>query len=116
MKINAPDLHRSMIAAGSSRKKAEEQISKVTDGEVVVAYINSPSSVIISSNAQAIDQLLGLLKEEGIVAKMLQLDTSYRSHHMQLVAKEYYEILADVTALKAAGDCTMHSSVTGALI
>lgn len=116
MKINSPDLDGSMMAAGLSREKAEEWISKVTAGEVVVACINSPSSVTISGDARGIDQLLGLLIEEGIFARKLKVDTAYHSPHMQEVAQDYYEVLADVTTLKTAGDCTMHSSVTGAVI
>lgn len=116
LKTIAPDLDGSMMAAGLSHEKAEEWISKVTDGEVVVACINSPFSVTISGDAQGIDQLLGLLKEEGIFARKLQVDTAYHSPHMQVVAQDYYEVLADVTTLKPAGDCTMHSSTTGALI
>lgn len=116
LKINAPNLDGSMMAAGLSRENAEEWISKVTDGEIVVACINSPSSVTISGDSQGIDQMLCFLKEEGIFARRLQIDTAYHSHHMELVAQEYYELLSDISPLKPVGGCTMHSSVTSTSI
>jgi len=116
LKTIAPDLDGAMMAAGLSSEKAEEWITKVTDGEVVVACINSPSSVTISGDAEGIDQLLRLLKAESIFARKLQVDTAYHSPHMQIVAQDYYEVLADVTTLKPVDDCIMHSSTTGALI
>ena len=116
MKAGAPDMDGSMMAAGLSREKAEEWISRVTKGEVVVACINSPSSVTISGDTSGIDQLLGLLKEENIFARKLQVDTAYHSPHMQIVAQDYYDLLADVVPLDASSACTMHSSVTGSVI
>ena len=116
IKIRAPELDGSMMAAGLSHKEAEKWISKLTDGEVVVACVNSPSSITISGDAQDIDQLLGLLKEEGIFARRLKVDTAYHSPHMQVVAHDYYEQLSDITPLETSDGCTMHSSVTGTSI
>ena len=113
MKQNAPDIDGSMMAAGLSREQAEDWIAKVTEGEVVVACINSPSSVTLSGDTTGIDQLLGMLKEASIFARKLQVDTAYHSPHMQTVAQEYYELLADVTTQETTGECKMHSSVTG---
>ncbi len=116
MKINAPNLNGSMMAAGMSPEQAEEWFSKVTEGQLVVACINSPTSITISGDTAGIDQLLGLLKEAGIFARKLLVDTAYHSPHMQTVAQDYYELLSDITPLAAAGSTTMHSSVTGTLI
>ena len=116
MKINAPDIDGSMMAAGLSPKMAEKRISKVTKGELVVACINSPTSVTISGDTPAIDQLLGILKEEGIFARKLQVDIAYHSPHMQVIAQDYYDLLSNITPLDASGNCTMHSSVTGSVI
>ena len=116
MKINSPDIDGSMMAAGLSPEDATQWISKVTEGVLVVACINSPSSVTISGDSPAIDQLLGMLKEEGVFARKLQVDIAYHSPHMQLVAQDYYDLLASVTPMDTSGDCTMHSSVTGNII
>jgi acyl transferase domain-containing protein len=116
MKKTSPHLNGSMMAAGLSPETAEEWIAKVTEGELVVACVNSPSSVTISGDTSGIDQLLGLLQQAGVFARKLQVDTAYHSPHMQTVAREYYELLADLVPLDGSGDCTMHSSVVGSII
>jgi acyl transferase domain-containing protein len=112
MKIDNPDLDGSMMAAGLSPEKAEEWVAKV-DKEVVVACINSPSSVTLSGDTAGIDQLLEMLQKAGVFARKLQVDTAYHSPHMQSVAQEYYETLSDVTPMDSSKSCTMHSSVYG---
>ncbi|KAF2639734.1 putative polyketide synthase [Massarina eburnea CBS 473.64] len=116
MKANSPDVDGSMMAAGLSPEKAEEWISKVTAGELVVACINSPTSVTISGDTPGIEQLLALLQDEKIFARKLQVDTAYHSPHMQAVAQDYYELLADIVPQEPRADCTMHSSVIGSII
>ena len=116
MKTSSPDLDGSMMAVGLSPEKAEEWISQVTEGVLVVACINSPTSVTISGDTAGIEQLLGLLQDAGVFARKLQVDTAYHSHHMQTVAQDYYMLLADLVPLTPNGDCTMHSSVEGSII
>ncbi|PVH97124.1 putative polyketide synthase [Periconia macrospinosa] len=116
MKANSPDVDGSMMAVGLSPEKAEAWISKVTAGELVVACINSPTSVTISGDTPGIEQLLELLQAENIFARKLQVDTAYHSPHMQAVAQDYYELLADIVPKTPTGDCTMHSSVIGEII
>lgn len=116
MKVTAPELEGSMMAVGASPEQAEGWISRVTKGEVVVACVNSPSSVTISGDTAGIDELLGVLKSEGIFARKLQVDTAYHSPHMQIVAQEYFEAIADVTPQTPSASCKMHSSVIGHVI
>lgn len=116
MKITAPELEGSMMAVGASPEQTEGWISKVTKGEVVVACVNSPSSVTVSGDTAGVDELLGILKNEGIFARKLQVDTAYHSPHMQTVAQEYFEAIADVTPQTPSGTCKMHSSVIGRVI
>ncbi|KAJ4371953.1 hypothetical protein N0V83_003726 [Neocucurbitaria cava] len=116
MKKNNPDLDGSMMAAGLSQEKAEEWIAKVTKGELVVACINSPTSVTISGDTSGIDELLAMLQEAGVFARKLLVDQAYHSHHMQRVAQDYYELLSDLVPLETDGSCTMHSSVIGSII
>ncbi|KAI4781335.1 polyketide synthase [Aureobasidium sp. EXF-3400] len=116
MRINAPELDGSMMAVGLSPEQAEDWISKVSEGRIVVACVNSPSSVTISGDTPGIDQLLEFLAADGIFARKLQVDTAYHSLHMQVVAQDYYDLLADIEPLAVSGRCTMHSSVTGSRI
>ena len=116
MKTNSPDLDGSMMAVGLSPEKAEEWIAKVTEAELVVACINSPTSVTISGDTAGIEQLLGMLQRTGVFARKLLVDTAYHSPHMQTVAQDYYMLLADLVPLVPNGGCTMHSSVNGSIV
>ncbi|KAF2878222.1 putative polyketide synthase [Massariosphaeria phaeospora] len=116
MKSTSPDLDGSMMAVGLTPEKAEEWIAKVTAGALVVACINSPTSVTISGDTSGIDQLLKMLQAADVFSRKLQIDTAYHSPHMQTVAQDYYELLSDVVPLAPKGDCIMHSSVTGSTI
>jgi acyl transferase domain-containing protein len=116
MKATAPELDGSMLAVGASAEQAQIYISRITKGEIVVACINSPSSVTISGDRTGIDELLDILKAEGIFARKLLVDTAYHSNHMQMVAQEYFEAIADIETNPALKSCRMYSSVTGHLI
>ena len=116
MKSTSPNLQGSMMAVGLSPEKAEEWLAKVTDVELVVACINSPTSVTISGDTAGIERLLEMLQKAGVFARKLQVDTAYHSPHMQIVAQDYYRLLADLVPLSPNGDCTMHSSVIGSII
>lgn len=113
MKSTAPDLEGSMMAVGASAEKAQEWISEVQSGEVVIACVNSPSSVTISGDTPGIEELLKTLTEKGVFARKLLVDTAYHSPHMEVVAQEYFELLASVRTRSPTTNCTMHSSVTG---
>ena len=116
MKTNSPELDGSMMAVGLSPEEAEEWIARVTEAELVVACINSPTSVTISGDTAGIEKLLEMLEKAGVFARKLQVDTAYHSPHMQTVAQDYYVLLADLVPLVPDGDCTMHSSVVGSVI
>lgn len=116
LKDIAAEIDGSMMAVGLSAKKAGEWLGKVTNGDVVIACINSPTSVTLSGDTTAIDQLLQLLKQDGIFARKLLVDTAYHSPHMQAIAQEYYEWICDLEPAEPTDGCTMHSSVTGSII
>ncbi|KAK3319476.1 putative polyketide synthase [Cercophora scortea] len=117
MKIKAPDVDGSMMAVGLSQETAEEWISKVTDGKLVVACINSPTSTTIAGDSTGIDQLLGMLKTANVFCRKLMVDTAYHSPHMAILADEYRSLTADIKPiLNPDSDCTMFSTVTGGVI
>ena len=118
LKTIAPDVEGAMMAVGASPEAAAAFISRVCpSGRVGIACINSPSSVTISGDAADIDRLLGTLTDEGVFARKLLVDTAYHSQHMQLVAQDYFEVIADIeTITPSSRSCTMHSSVTGSVI
>ncbi|KAH9897328.1 putative polyketide synthase [Xylariomycetidae sp. FL2044] len=115
-----------MLAVGLGRADAQERIDNITaeHGQgLVVACVNSPSSVTVSGDVDKLDRLCTALKAEGVFARMLRVQVAYHSHHMQAIAAGYEKSLeglelTDSTATKTkvrAGQSKVqfYSSVTG---
>ncbi|AEO58697.1 polyketide synthase [Thermothelomyces thermophilus ATCC 42464] len=78
-----------MLAAGVSREDAARFIADTRSGRVVVACVNSPESVTISGDIEAIDEVEARLRAEELFARKLKVPLAYHSHHMRLLADEY---------------------------
>lgn len=116
LKTAAPELQGAMMVIGLSPDDASQWVSKVTQGHVVVACMNSPSSTTISGDSSGIDQLMEMLKNTGVFARKLVVDSAYHSPHMRVIAKDYEATIANIQPRVAATSCPMHSSVTGSLV
>ncbi|KAH6857080.1 hypothetical protein B0I37DRAFT_301053 [Chaetomium sp. MPI-CAGE-AT-0009] len=79
-----------MMAVGLSAKDSEKYLPLVSEGKVVLACENSPSSITVSGDVCGIDQLEALLKKDNIFARRLKVDAAWHSHHMEAVADAYY--------------------------
>lgn len=112
-KLKAYGIDGSMMAVGTSPEVAGEIISKLAPNKVHLACVNSPTSVTLSGDSDAIDVVHDALRERGIFVRKLQVDVAYHSPHMQLVARDYWGAIADVSTNLAPGKCIMYSSVTG---
>ncbi|RMZ80449.1 hypothetical protein DV737_g3022, partial [Chaetothyriales sp. CBS 132003] len=104
-----------MMAAGVSEAEAKEYLERVTDGVAVAACINSPSSVTLSGDVSAINQLEGLLTKDGKFARKLRVKTAYHSPHMQVIADDYLQAMGDIKPKQGKADTVMYSSVYGRL-
>ncbi|KAJ5713479.1 polyketide synthase [Penicillium malachiteum] len=85
-----------MAAVGLNPEEAEKWIQTITDGKsrIRVACINSPESVTISGNCNALDALISLLTAEGIFARKLKTGgKAYHSHQMEAVGPTYETLL-----------------------
>ncbi|CAL3969736.1 unnamed protein product [Diplocarpon coronariae] len=106
----------SMMAVGASRERAEEFTSKATTGSCRVACVNSPTSVTVSGDSQAVEEVRELLQREGIFARPLKVQAAYHSHHMATLAGPYLDALSDLETLPGHAGRSMFSSVIGELI
>jgi acyl transferase domain-containing protein/acyl carrier protein len=80
----------SMIAVMLNWKQAEAICSLPQyAGKIQIAAYNSPTSVTLSGDREAIDELVWLLSSLGQAVHPLHVDTAYHSHHMQLSAEMY---------------------------
>lgn len=111
----APGLKGSMMAVGLSREASQAYITTTTSGKIVVACVNSPSSVTISGDETAIDELNEKLKADSVFCRKLKVENAYHSHHMQRIAERYLEKLSSIRAKRpsSAESMTFASSVTG---
>lgn len=108
-----------MLAAGLSREEAKPYIDSLTQGKVVVACVNSPSSVTISGDLPAIDELETFLVQAGIFARRLRVDAAYHSHHMVGIADDYHAALVGVLCDQSPSlrdGITYSSPVTGDIL
>jgi acyl transferase domain-containing protein/NADPH:quinone reductase-like Zn-dependent oxidoreductase/NAD(P)-dependent dehydrogenase (short-subunit alcohol dehydrogenase family)/acyl carrier protein len=112
LKKRYPNLRGAMMAVGGTKEEFTPLISKLKTGEVKIACYNSPTSLTISGDEEAIGELEKVVEEKQLFNRKLVVDTAYHSHHMNLVAKDYQESIRDVeppveTAVR------FHSSLLG---
>lgn len=117
LSTDAPELKGAMLAVGLSSAAAQEHINKVNMGKIVVACVNSPSSVTISGDETGIDELHEMLKSDSVFCRKLKVQNAYHSHHMELIADKYLEKLSEIkTQTGTTKDVKMVSSVTQKLV
>lgn len=84
-------------------------------GRITVAASNSPSSVTLSGDKDAISEMKEHLGERQFQARVLQVDTAYHSHHMRFCAEPYLlhlkELGVTVQTPPADQECRWYSSV-----
>ncbi|KAI9783832.1 MAG: Type I Iterative PKS [Geoglossum umbratile] len=79
-----------MIAVGTSFGDAKEFCElEDFEGRLSVAASNSPTSVTISGDIDAIEEAKNLFEEEKKFARILKVDTAYHSHHMLPCSNPY---------------------------
>ena len=87
-----------MMAVGYSPEEANKLISetKLTGGIVTVACVNSPSSVTLSGDAAALEELRAILDEQSVFARRLKVDVAYHSAHMNSAFEKYSASIAHI--------------------
>ena len=116
MKSLAPSVQGAMLAVGSSESQAQSWIDDVSSGEVVIACVNSPSSMTLSGDAGAIDELQTTLKEKEVFARKLKVETAYHSAHMNMVSMPYLESLGGISVNTDCDSRKLYSAVTGSFV
>ncbi|KAL8707717.1 MAG: hypothetical protein Q9220_007297 [cf. Caloplaca sp. 1 TL-2023] len=109
-----------MLSVGLGEEDAARYLTELTRGKALTACINSPRSVTVSGDADAVDEVEERIAaaDDGTFHRRLPVDTAYHSHHMRTVADDY---LADLGTLDVSHDNTgddkiaFFSSVTGQL-
>lgn len=85
-----------MLALGVGIEDAEVYLERLTGThKAVVACINSPSSVTVSGDVAAVQELEDMAKADALFARRLNVDAAYHSHHMEPIAQPYHEALCN---------------------
>ncbi|KAL5355510.1 hypothetical protein BJX96DRAFT_184127 [Aspergillus floccosus] len=77
-----------MLAVGMPPDETQQHIDELKTGKAVIACMNSPSSVTVSGDAAAIEELQNILHDR-VFTRRLAVKVAYHSHHMESVADEY---------------------------
>ncbi len=83
-------------------------------GRLCVAAINTESSVVLSGDTEALNEVLGRLRDRGVFTRDLGVSYAFHSHHMDPLQAELAAELGRITA--GPTSTPMVSTVTGAPI
>ncbi|KAJ5577871.1 type I iterative polyketide synthase [Penicillium hispanicum] len=111
LKGSFPLLQGTMIAVGAG-SEAVRPMLKTLGSYATIACVNSPSSVTVSGDASAIDELEAVLQSKQLFNRKLKIDVAYHSDHMKNVAKAYLSAIESIKPSSSA-TATFFSSVTG---
>ncbi|KAL8923718.1 MAG: hypothetical protein Q9208_004470 [Pyrenodesmia sp. 3 TL-2023] len=102
-----------MMAVGTSMEDATELCGlPAFEGGLCVAACNSPSTVTLSGDADAIEEARLIFEEEKKFARLLKVEKAYHSHHMLPCSDAYVEGLRNchIQPRKPIHGCTWFSS------
>lgn len=102
-----------MAAVGLSWAQTENHLVP----NVGIACDNSPNSVTISGDTDAVEMVITRVRNSGtnILARKLQVDKAYHSHHMAEVGDHYHSLIVNCIGEKRPTKL-FFSSVTGGLV
>ena len=103
-----------MMAVGTHPEDAKEVcMLPQFKGRMCVAACNSPQSVTLSGNEDAIEEAKAMFHDEGKFARVLHVDKAYHSHHMNAPGEAYVHSLQKmvISARNSPTGCAWYSSV-----
>lgn len=114
LKETYPSLRGGMIAVGAGASTVRPMLKMLRAGYATVACINSPTSVTVSGDIPAIDELENLLQTEQIFNRRLKIDVAYHSDHMKRISDAYFDSIAYIQPKSTLqSDVVFFSSVLG---
>ncbi|OJJ39118.1 hypothetical protein ASPWEDRAFT_149949 [Aspergillus wentii DTO 134E9] len=111
LKQSFPDLKGTMIAVGAGYETVKPMLKSLR-GYATVACVNSPSSVTVSGDVPAIDELERALQSKQLFNRRLKIDVAYHSDHMKYVGETYLRSIEAIHP-SSSSTATFYSSVTG---
>ncbi|KAJ5412660.1 uncharacterized protein N7487_007019 [Penicillium crustosum] len=85
-----------MMAVGMSTEEVQPYLDEFQSRQLVVACVNSPSSVTLSGDILAIDALAQILREKQVFSRRLEVGVAYHSPHIEQVAEKYHSFIEHI--------------------
>ncbi|KAK2608325.1 hypothetical protein N8I77_006943 [Diaporthe amygdali] len=98
-----PQVVGGMIAVGLSETNTTSELAKF-EGRLCLAAVNSSSSITVSGDLDAIEELHADLSSRGVFARKLLVQQAFHSHHIEPLAPAYE---------KALHECALYRTETG---
>ena len=102
-----------MLAVGLPAAAVDDLLADYA-GQLTLAARNSPQSMVVAGDANAVDHLAARLAAADIFHRRLLVDVAYHSHHMRPLEADFCAALADLPAREP--QLPFYSTVTGARI
>ncbi|WP_460625017.1 type I polyketide synthase, partial [Kitasatospora kifunensis] len=99
-----------MASVALSETEAVERLERWSD-RVEVAAVNGPSSVVIAGDAEALDEALDALEDQGVRVRRIAVDYASHSRHVEAIQENLAEAFADIRS--QAPQVPFFSTVTG---
>ncbi|MFJ5546232.1 type I polyketide synthase [Streptomyces sp. NPDC093225] len=100
-----------MVSVPLPAADVRERIAPWGEDRISVAAANGPSSVVVSGEADALDEFLAACGADGVRAKRIAVDYASHSAQVDLLAEELAGLLAPITPRPA--EIPLLSTVTG---
>lgn len=109
-----PEVEGAMLAIGGNQGELDDFLESNHRENVVVACINSPSSITLSGDREAIVEIEAAAKTQNLFHRRLHTDVAYHSHHMRYIAEDYRLLLGEIEPTEGF-EIEFHSSLTGCI-
>ncbi|WP_189748634.1 type I polyketide synthase, partial [Streptomyces nojiriensis] len=100
-----------MVSVPLPAKEVRERIASWGEERISVAAVNGPSSVVVSGEVQALEELLASCEADGVRAKRIAVDYASHSAQVELLREELDTLLAPIAP--QAAEVPFLSTVTG---
>ncbi|MFD4631738.1 SDR family NAD(P)-dependent oxidoreductase [Streptomyces sp. NPDC058284] len=98
-----------MVSLALPSRRAAERIA-ACEGRLSLAAVNGPSSVVVSGDVDALEQLVEACAADGVRARRVDVDYASHSAHMEALEAELATALKDIEP--TAPDIPLYSTVT----
>ncbi|MFB7268283.1 type I polyketide synthase, partial [Streptomyces nojiriensis] len=100
-----------MVSVPLPAEDVRERIAPWGEERISVAAVNGPSSVVVSGEVQALEELLASCEADGVRAKRIAVDYASHSAQVELLREELDTLLAPI--VPRAAEVPFLSTVTG---